>query len=164
MKTSDPLVIIGRCVAVGYLDDKGERKIGFPKTKLLAWKGPKRGGDLVIVTDLGALDDPVTDKRGTYHNFHGFDATMMREVDWTPPKPDRLTIVGLASWVQYRIPAPMRSDKEGSDWVHHFGDFGKGDWRKENKYKPHFARDSSGHFYIERRAGNAYYLDQWIEG
>ena len=92
MKHDEPLVIIGRCVAVGYLDDKGERTMDFPKSKLLAWKGPKKGGDLIIVTDCGKLPGDIAGNgaRGRYANFHGHDPTMMREVDWERVCPGRI--------------------------------------------------------------------------
>ncbi len=59
----------------------------------------------------------------------------------------------------------MPSNKEHSDWIHHFGDFGDGlDLQTQRQYWPALALGDDGSVYFLRTKGTRYALKEWLVG
>jgi hypothetical protein len=130
-----------------------------------AWKGDPQRGSLLVVRN-GGETLPRASRLVTagHERFHGAAPDGWLAAHWSPPS-KVVHRLGLAMAVRYRVPPGMQSNKQGHDYHHSFGDFGRGDDRSNDpRYWPVLLSDSRGHLFFRRRAGNVYHLQDWMRG
>lgn len=161
------LVGIGRMVSI-----EGQRRDGSPfaitptaaDKAWLAWRGDAEKGDIIVVRVVGRAK-PGNDTTVVRHRtFHDEDPVDWSKVSWHPPM-RAVEHIGFARSLTYRIPGRMPSNKQGSDWIHHFGDFGHGVDERDNKaYWPGVAVGPDASVYVIRRSKNRYRMEDWLVG
>lgn len=169
---TETLVGLGRLELVRFVGITGgdPYDLRFTAGEWLAWRGDANTGDLVIVHpsdgDASLTPDPAALER--HRRFHGSAAESLLTATWTPP-PRTRRMIGYVMAVRYDVPRKMASDKAGDRWHHKLGDFGRrggGDRSDDNQFWPslHASLHRPYRWWIVRRRGNAYRLDDWLIG
>lgn len=100
-----------------------------------------------------------------HRKFHDSDplGAMVAEV---PVAKGKVTEIGLLRALVYRVPRQVKSpEKNPYVWHHAFGDTGhKGGKNYPDRVKPMLVRDAAGNYFIRRRPGNIFTVDQWLRG
>ncbi len=134
----------------------------------MAWKGDAEKGDLIIVEPHGRAKPGNETTRQMHRTFHDSEPIDWKDVQWHPPT-RAIEHLGYARSLSYLIPDSMESNKKGdrepTEWVHYFGDFGGGvDERDDAKLWPGIAVGLDGTVYILRTRSSRYALKDWLIG
>jgi hypothetical protein len=99
-----------------------------------------------------------------HRRFHKAASRGALEVE--VPEADGATPVGLLKALVYTVPSQVKSPgKNPYQWHHAFGDTGhKGGDRYPQSVMPALLRDRKGNWFIRRRPGNIFTVDEWLRG
>lgn len=137
-----------------------------PRGRWLAWDKSRKAFHVVKAKrrqrGLGGLAPAVL---SAHRKFHDSDplGSMLAEV---PTPKGEVVELGLLRSLTYRVPRQVKSpEKNPYVWHHAFGDTGhKGGTSYPDRVKPMLMRDAAGNFFIHRRPGNIFNVDQWLRG
>jgi hypothetical protein len=134
-----------------------------PKNKWLAWDG-KQFHVCNVSGQANATLPPEIIKK--HKKFHQANPRGKPFVGSMPTRNNSVRDVGLLKSVVYYVPTKIKSPgKNKYLWHHSFGDTGhKGRDNYPIKVMPMLQKDSAGNFFIKRRPGNIFKVDQWLRG
>lgn len=143
------------------LEMKSGKKITC-RNKWLCWDGRNLLIATVKSTKKGGSLDKTTASR--HKRFHGEPAKgcMLGEL---PEKGGSVNELGLLKALTYTVPRSINSpEKNPYHWHHAFGDTGHKGGKYPDKVMPMLEKDGSGNYFIKRRKGNIYKIDEWVRG
>jgi len=131
--------------------------------KWLAWDGRQFHVCNVKGQTNATLPKDVVQKHKKFHQANPIGKPFVGSM---PTRSKSVKNVGLLKSVVYYVPTKIKSPgKNKYLWHHAFGDTGhKGGDNYPIKVMPMLQKDSAGNFFIKRRPGNIFKVDQWLRG
>jgi hypothetical protein len=135
----------------------------------LAWMPKSR--DLAIVrktTRPAKLSNVGHQALSTFKRFHKSASKRAAVFEW--PERSRLRKIGRLRSLTYVVPNTIKSpEKNGTRWIHAFGDHGEsghgeftGPKMYPTKLMPMLCEGADGSLHIQRQPGNKYNVTEWI--